>query len=157
AAGLLFAFTSNDAPRSENAGQDNRQLSLRQVADNARSITGSGSRARGNLDATKQWRLDWWNTIIDYTVHGQYFWTGKGFGVNLPDDDGFQVADGGPPLRSPHSAYMTVLARMGVPGALLFYGLQVCFGISMLLASFRARRVGDWWGARLDLWILSYW
>jgi hypothetical protein len=157
AAGLLFAYTANEAPRSQNAGADDRQISLRQVADNARSITGTAARARGNLDATKQWRLDWWNVIIDYTVHGQYFWKGKGFGINLADDDGFQVADGGPPLRSPHSVYMTVLARMGVPGALMFYVLMAWFAISMVLASFRARRVGAWWAARLDLWILSYW
>jgi len=25
-----------------------------------------------------------------YTIHGRYFWTGKGFGVNLADDDGFR-------------------------------------------------------------------
>ena len=28
--------------------------------------------------------------IIDYTVFGDYFWTGKGFGISLADDDGFQ-------------------------------------------------------------------
>ena len=28
---------------------------------------------------------------FDYTVFGDYFWTGKGFGINLADDDGFQT------------------------------------------------------------------
>src|SRR5262249_39446202 len=87
-----------------------------------------------------------------------YFWDGKGFGINLADDDGFQVVgEYGPPLRSPHNAYMTVLARMGGPGMVLFCGSQVLFGISMILGSLRARRAGAWWWARLDLWILSYW
>jgi len=29
------------------------------------------------------WRVNWWHTIEQYTIHGPYRWTGKGFGVNL--------------------------------------------------------------------------
>jgi hypothetical protein len=51
---------------------------------------------------------------MGYTFNGQYFWTGKGFGINLADDDGFQMlADHS--LRNPHSVHMTMLARGGVP------------------------------------------
>jgi hypothetical protein len=117
-----------------------------------------GVQTRGNLSDTRQWRIDWWNTIVDYTVYGRYFWTGKGFGVNLADDDGFQVAtEDEAPLRSPHSAHMTVLAREGVPGIVLWIALQICFGWSLISAHFRARQVGALWWARVDLWILSYW
>ena len=43
----------------------------------------------------KNGRLDWWKEIVTYTINGKYFWTGKGFGVNLADDDGFQVLSSG--------------------------------------------------------------
>ena len=52
---------------------------------------------------------------------------------------------------------MTVLARGGVPGAVLFGTLQVSFALSLLRAYLRARRAGAAAWARLDLWILSYW
>lgn len=80
---------------------------------------------------TRQWRLDWWRTIVDYTVFGEYFWTGKGFGVNLADSDGFQLSQD-PPLRSPHNVHMTFLARMGVPGVIAWTILQAAFALSVL-------------------------
>jgi len=68
---------------------------------------------------TMQWRLDWWKKIVNYTFEGPYFWAGKGYGINLADDDGFQVMPDHS-LRSPHNAFMTVLARSGVPGLVLW-------------------------------------
>jgi hypothetical protein len=79
---------------------------------------------------TREWRLSWWRTIIDYTVLGEYFWTGKGFGVNLAESDGYQI-DQDPPLRSPHNVHMTFLARMGVPGVVGWVLLQAVFAIGM--------------------------
>ena len=69
----------------------------------------------GRWDNTKDWRLEWWEKIVGYTVDGPYFWTGKGYGVNLSVDDGFK-SGAGEDLRSPHNGHMTVLARSGVPG-----------------------------------------
>jgi O-Antigen ligase len=111
---------------------------------------------QSTLENTRQWRLDWWNTIIDYTFHGDYFWTGKGFGINLADDDGFQVkADSS--LRSPHNGHLTFLARAGVPGLALWVALQGAFGISLLIAYRRARsRQHEQW-AKTIAWILAYW
>ena len=58
-----------------------------------------------------------------YTIGGEYFWSGKGYGINLADADGFQVtADGS--LRAPHNGHIEVLARAGVPGLLLWIGVQ---------------------------------
>jgi len=69
-----------------------------------------------HVDATKEWRLRWWSDIVGYTIGGEFRWLGKGYGINLADDDGYQTeADGS--LRSPHNAHMTVLARSGVVGA----------------------------------------
>jgi hypothetical protein len=65
------------------------------------------------------WRLDWWKKIVGYTVTGPFFWSGKGYGINLADDDGFQVMPDHS-LRSPHNVFMTILARSGIPGLVLW-------------------------------------
>ncbi len=73
---------------------------------------------------TLEWRLDWWLKIVHYTFAGPYFWLGKGYGINLSQSDGIQAANN-PDLRSPHNAFMTVLARSGVPGLLLWLAFLV--------------------------------
>ena len=108
------------------------------------------------LDGTKEWRLAWWRTIYDYTVHGEHFWAGKGSGVNLAVSDDFVVGTenpNAPPLRSPHNGSLTILARYGVPGFCLWFTvLAVWFGTladAMLLA--RRRRQAEWYGLFLFL------
>ena len=114
-----------------------RDLTVDQVVDNVKSIFGrSNSNA---LDGTKRWRLLWWTDIVNYTVNGSYFWTGKGFGVNLAEADGYSVGDDDS-LRSPHNGHLTVLARAGVPGALLWLLLHAAWFGSVMLAWLRARR-----------------
>jgi hypothetical protein len=111
------------------------------------------------LEATKSFRLNWWKEIVSYTVTGPFFWTGKGFGVNLADDDGFQVLPDHS-LRSPHNSHMTILARMGVPGLVLWLALQGTFGVGLLRAFWWARqRGGPRWSrwAQIDAWLLAYW
>ena len=131
-----------------------RDFSAYQLGSNLLSIVGDAPADEQGLEDTKDWRLRWWTHIIDYTVYGPYFWTGKGFGINLAIDDGVrQEAE----LRSPHSGHMSVLARMGVPGEVLWIVLQGTFGLSMLGGYLRARRAGREWWARLDLWVLAYW
>jgi hypothetical protein len=152
---VVFAFLFVASDIRIDAGQE-REVSARQIMMNLRSITGGG-RTDGNLEGTRAWRLQWWRDIVDYTVHGPYFWTGKGFGVNLADDDGYQGTVHDIPNRSPHNILMTVLARSGVPGALIWTLLQGMFGVLLLSAYLRARRAGLEWWARVDLWILSYW
>lgn len=136
-------------------GQVNgREVSVSQVTANFSSIVEGN--ARPELYATRRWRLAWWRRIVDYTVHGRYFWTGKGYGVNLADDDGFQVtADHS--LRSPHNVNLTVLARSGVPGLVLWLVLQAGFAGRLLVVGQRARRLGERRGAAICTLILAYW
>jgi hypothetical protein len=131
-----------------------RDFSVYQLTSNLMSIVGDTPDDEKNLTETRDWRLRWWTKIIDYTVYGPYFWTGKGFGVSLPIDDGIKEDTFN---RSPHSAHMTVLARMGVPGEVIWLSLLSTFGVSMLAAYLRARRLAQEWWARLNLWILVYW
>lgn len=135
---------------------EGRSIGPQQIARNFESLLGSSNAA--NLDGTKEWRLRWWRTIETYTLHGPYFWTGKGFGVNLAIDDGFVVGQelGGPPLRVPHNVHYTLLARAGVPGLALWVLLEVTWFAMMARAILLARRNGDAQWAKLLLWITCY-
>lgn len=132
-----------------------RSVSVGQIISNLESVVGDVP-ANSPLLGSRQWRLEWWRKIVGYTIFGKYFWTGKGFGINLADSDGFQVSTDHA-LRSPHDANATILARMGVPGLALWLLLQGAFGLSLLRAHLRSRASGDDWWSRVDLWILAYW
>jgi hypothetical protein len=138
--------------------KEGREIAIRQLVINATSVfTTSGSE---RADVTKEWRLNWWSDIIDYTVHGPYFWKGKGFGPNLADVDGYQVGDtesGAAPLRSPHNAHMTILARGGVPAFLLWIGVLGTWLIAVVRQLIQARKLrDDGWAGVFSL-LLTYW
>ncbi|MEM9414118.1 MAG: O-antigen ligase family protein [Planctomycetota bacterium] len=133
-----------------------REFSVRQLVLNVTSIV-SNDEVEGDLDETKAWRLQWWGKIIDYTFNGEYFWMGKGFGVNLADSDGFQVEFDDTPLRSPHNGHLTVLARMGVPGFALWIALQLSWLYTMVNAYVRARQRGDVTWMMLFVFLVAYW
>jgi hypothetical protein len=131
-----------------------RNISFDYFVQTVSSIV-SNKKADPMLEGSKEWRLRWWHDIIDYTVHGKYFWTGKGFGINLADDDGYQVGDG--MLRSPHNGHLMILARSGVPGIVLWALTQLTFGGLMLINHFRARMRNDYKWAGLFMVLLTYW
>ena len=129
-----------------------RSISTQQLVENIQSVYGGGGRS--GLAATREWRLNWWRDILDYTVFGPYFLTGKGYGINLALDDGYGGRGGN---RSPHNGHMTILARSGVPGLVLWLLLQGAFAFGLVRAYFRALATGrDLW-ARVNLWLLGYW
>jgi hypothetical protein len=133
-----------------------RAISAQGLIDDIESVIGTSTAS--NLDGTKRWRLAWWAYIEDYTFNGPYFWTGKGFGANLAEADGFVVGQElqGAPLRSPHNAHMTILARSGVPGLALWV-LVIAGWFGMLYRSMiDARRRGAIRYSKLFLWIACY-
>jgi hypothetical protein len=134
-------------------GGKGREVSVDQFITNLASVTGDAG--SDGLDSTKEWRLQWWGTIVDYTLHGPYFWGGKGFGVNLADDDGFQV--GNHTLRSPHNFHMTVLARMGVVGAVLWIALLVAWAITVMREYVISRRAGERTWSGVFLFVAAFW
>ena len=145
------AFTDHREARTTSE----RSLSARQIVDNVASIAGQGGQ---QTEGTKTWRLEWWNIILANTVFGPNFWTGRGFGLNLADADGFQDGDHPnlPELRSPHNVHMTVLARAGVPGAALWLGLLTSWFAMMMHAMLTARRRGQTEWAGLFLFASCY-
>jgi hypothetical protein len=149
------ALLVGDMAQHDRMFEASRAISPDQIAVNLTSLfSGEGN----DLDGTRSWRILWWRTIIDYTVFGDYFWTGKGFGINLAADDGFpSLSAEERPNRSPHNGHLTVLARAGVPGAAFWVLLQGGFAAALTRAYFRASRQRREWDARVALWILVYW
>lgn len=136
--------------------ESGRQFSPRQLVENVQSVFFEADDP--GMENTKEWRLRWWTKIIDYTIFGPYFWTGKGFGINLAvSDNRTEMEQDGVPLRSPHNSHMTILARAGVPGFVLWVILLTVFGFSMLRAYFKARSLGQDNWAKINLWMIGFW
>lgn len=131
-----------------------REISVGQMVDNVTSLFGESNDP--GLEGTKSFRLQWWSTIVDYTIGGPYRWTGKGYGINLADDDGFQpTADRS--LRAPHNGHIEILARSGLPGLALWVALNAAFGLSLLRAAAMSRRRGDAFMVQVLGFVLVYW
>ena len=154
-AGVL-AFSVGYAADVDIPMQGGRSMGPRQIVHDVESLLGRSDEA--NLDNTKAWRLTWWNTIVHYTFHGTYFWTGKGFGQSLAEVDGFIVGEenGGPLLRSPHNAHLTMLARSGVPGLVLWVAMNLLWFVTLLRGLLVAGRRGDLVWRGIFLWLSCY-
>jgi hypothetical protein len=149
---VLFFAAALDIHVAVPGGQ--REFSASQLLDGLGSAVSSDVNTE-DLQNTREWRLEWWQKIWDYTVRGPYFWTGKGYGINLANDDGLQEEGG--LLRSPHNSHLTFLARSGVPGFLLWISLQLTWLATMLVSFLRARASGKLRWAALFAWVISYW
>jgi hypothetical protein len=132
----------------------NREVSLEQMTSGLMSSVSDTGDQR--FEGSKNWRWSWWMRIIEYTVNGEYRWTGKGYGVNLADDDRFQVYRDSS-LRSPHNGHLTILARSGLPGIALWVLLQIAWACRVLLCYFRASARGQHAWRSLFLVLLAYW
>jgi hypothetical protein len=150
-----YAIETALVDNREAKSSDDRSLSVHQIVENASSIFGqSGEQTEG----TKKWRLEWWDIIIKDTALGPHFWTGRGFGLNLGDADGFRDGDHPdlPPLRSPHNVQMTMLARAGIPGITLWAAFLASWFGTMMHTMWTARRRGQKEWANLFVFVGCY-
>ena len=148
---MLLAFTGLRVP----IPGKQRELSSEQMLANISSMVSDSE--QNDLEGKKQWRLNWWSDIVNYTVFGKHFWNGKGYGINLADDDGYQGTAWEGQLRSPHNGHLTVLARSGVPGFALWILLNVGWAHLMIRSYCSSRRANrDRW-AGLFFFLICYW
>lgn len=105
---------------------------------------------------SKEYRLEWWTHLVNTTVFGDYFWTGRGFGFNLGAGTGFDPIGGGI-VRSPHNGHITVLARAGVPGAVMWLLLHLSWAGTILVKHFRSKAKGETKWAGIFLTLFAYW
>lgn len=158
---LILTIGSQLDLQLEGSSHHGRTPTISQIAENVSSLFVENDDE--SLDGTANWRLEWWSTIIDYTVFGPKFWTGRGYGINLSESDGFADGETGgsarpgqPPTRSPHNAHMTVLARSGVPGFVLWCSVLIGWYIALMNAFLLARRRGEVQWARFFIFIACY-
>lgn len=104
-----------------------RAFSVGQLVDNTLSVTGSSQ--NGSLQGTVSWRLDYWQLVIGDVVTGDAWLTGIGYGPILADIYGYQTSArvSSQPLRNAHNSHVTLVARLGLAGFLLWltFWLQV--------------------------------
>jgi hypothetical protein len=108
------------------------------------------------LNGTRKWRFEIWGKMIDYTVFGPYFWTGKGYGINLLDDLGMNP-DPTDRDREPENSHITILARSGVPGFVLWGALQSTWAGSVTRVLLFARRTRRHRATAVMSFLLAYW
>jgi len=150
---IILAITVDAEFRTDDRSRSVSPQALVETFESIFQETGAGYH-----DGSRRWRLEWWGDIWNYTLRGEYFWTGKGYGINLADADGFQVFSGDQiVLRSPHNSHLTFLARSGVPGFTVWIALQLLFALALIQAYRKARRQGQEDLAKLNLWVLAYW
>ena len=130
-----------------------REVSSEQIIENVESIFQG---THSSMGGTVNWRLMWWGKIIDYTIHGPYFWTGKGYGINLMKSDGTETNDTDN-TRSPHNGHLTVLARSGVIGLATWILVQLAVFFRLVRSYLEARAARQGIMARINLWLLAYW
>lgn len=128
----------------------NRTLSPHQIRENLVSVVDRSDDAP--MQGTVSFRLAWWQDIWNYTVHGPFFWTGKGFGLNLSVDSNMLIESD---VRAPHNTHITILARMGVPGLALWVAMNASVTIA-LLRIYRNRSRGDPWLGAVAGWLFLY-
>ncbi len=155
--GVVYTAEAMVSVYQEAKESNDRPVNAHQIVENAMSIFGHSG---GQTEGTKQWRLDWWQAIINDTLHGPHFWSGRGFGLNLADADGFSGFDATlnqrAPLRSPHNVHMTMLARTGVPGLVVWLVLIGSWAAMLLKAMLVARIRGHRQWADLFLFAFCY-
>jgi hypothetical protein len=101
-----------------------RDISYQQITRNVLSV---GGRAATDLDATAEWRKRIWGRVIDDTLTPENAFGGRGFGPNLYDRYRDPATDPEFGLRNPHNSHLSVLARTGVTGVVLWTTIWVAF------------------------------
>ncbi len=119
---------------------ESREFSTSQLLASLDSTVSSDADA-GNLQDTREWRLDWCGRKSGITrCSGPTSGPARAYGINLAIDDLDHGSD--ELLRSPHNSHITFLARSGVPGFLLWITLQLTWLGTMLSSFLRARESG---------------
>jgi hypothetical protein len=117
-------------------GVQGRDYSAQQFIANVVSLT--GKETGGNLSGTVDGRKELWSRVLAKQVSEHRVLAGAGFGPNLAAEVGV-FDDGEDSLRNPHNTHISVAARMGAVGMLLWAGLWGAWYWRMIGAARRLR------------------
>lgn len=129
-----------------------REISVQQIVTNVQSMFADGG--DNSLAGTKRWRLELWTGITQDVIYGD-FPLGFGMGPNIAERynavplrlDAFQT------LRSAHNSHLTILARMGIPGAGAWGLIWISLTVTALKVQRRLRNI-DPDASNLITWLL---
>lgn len=115
---------------------------------------GQGSESIEHANSGVPLRLRWWESIWEQLTDGiHHLLFGLGYGIPLVD---FGVGEEGVKVREPHNSYLSLLARTGVVGVVLWGFMHLMLLTAWWKAWSFARRMG-WqeWDDRL-MWLMSF-
>jgi len=128
-----------------------RYISAEQMTANVESIF-VGTK-NPTLENTADWRIMWWEMILSDTVLGDRFWFGRGYGPNLADLSGFDDATGN---RSPHNGHLTIMARSGVPGIILWFSLIITVYFRLFKNYLFLQKNNEVIYSNVNIWVMAY-
>jgi hypothetical protein len=116
-----------------------------------------GATTANPLTDTAAWRVYWWNSLYAETTSStSSVLFGLGFGPNLIDYVGYNQPNLDLPLRSPHDILVTVFARTGLVGLVLWLGFLTGWSYSVFRGLRAGLRRGDQVGVDWLAWMLIY-
>jgi hypothetical protein len=135
---------------------ERRDTSVEQVTTNVASIVGLDESEE--LAGTVEWRTQYWQQVIaDLRSSERVLLAGVGFGPILPERYDVDAAVENPdyPLRTAHNSHLTTLARVGLPGFVLWLAVWGVWAWQ-LLRWIRRRPRGAWTpDVALAAWLLA--
>lgn len=120
------------------------------------SIFGMGEGSEGIEQANSgvPLRLQWWENIwAQLTDSFDAMLFGLGYGMPLVD---FGIGEEGVKVREPHNSYLSLLARLGVVGVVLWLFMHIAL-VTAWWRAWRFARAQGWqeWNDRL-MWLMSF-
>lgn len=133
-----------------------REVSAEQLVTNLGSIAGEGEEVDdpGYLRGNVSWRLTYWTDIVNENLFGDRALTGVGFGENLAERYDLPTRSGPQALRNAHNSHLSILARLGVPGMLLWCAFWVVLVAQVASTVRRYRRRHAPNSGRILTWML---
>jgi O-Antigen ligase len=132
-------------------GREHKKISLDFIVSHFEAISGkaSSTETEGAAEGVPQ-RIGWWRAIYKKMVRSpQTIVFGLGYGVPLTDFHGI----GGTVVREPHNSYISVIARLGVSGMLVWIVMQAALFVSWA-RSYRLAGRMEWFEDRGNLLVL---
>ncbi len=155
AAGVLLALMIVAWGLNLSISSGQRNFSPTQLFANVESLVSNDpSSSSSQLSDTENFRSVLWTRVLDATVRTDRLENGWGFGPNLGAS--FLPTHEDKALRNPHNSHLTVLARLGIVGAIIWAVLLLSwFGRVLPLARPRRRSLATRIGAVPRLALIS--
>ena len=131
---------------------DRRELSISQVIENVQSISEEATTG-SRFDNTTQWRLNLWGDVLEDVLREERVFAGLGFGENLAQR--YEVIPkSSVPLRNPHNSHLSVIARMGMVGALFWVAMFGTWFFQLAKSRRLYIELGEERHANLSTWVM---